>query len=232
MENNFPAFQLSVKKPKNPQHPLFSPKWEKARVFCSVWHGRGLSYQMHGGQDVPDNQDPPENGRALEEFVQQLTANQTRIHAFIVTLMPGSPDVGDVLQETNLTLWQSRNRFRPGSNFLAWAFSIARFQVLNQNKRDKRNKRAALSSELLDLLAAEVPVDMDHQTYLKALESCKAKLTDTQRQLIDARYQPGRTLESLAQQTGRKPSALRVALMRIRIALRDCIEHSIHQHPA
>lgn len=180
----------------------------------------------------PDAGTSRDDGQQLQEFVQHLTANQTRIHAFIVTLMPGSPDVGDVLQETNLTLWQSRSRFRPGSNFLAWAFSIARFQVLTQNKRDKRHKHVHLSSQLLDLLADEVPTERDHQAYLRALESCKAKLTETQRELIDARYQPGHSLESLAQQTGRKASALRVALMRIRLALRECIEQSIREHPA
>lgn len=187
---------------------------------------------MKGRHPTPDHPDPPDDGQRLQEFVRQLTANQTRIHAFIATLLPGSPDVGDVLQETNLTLWQSRNRFRPGSNFLAWAFSIARFQVLNQYKRNKRTRRVLLSSQLLDLLADEVPIDHDHQAHLKALESCKAKLTETQRELVDARYQPGRSLESLARETGRKASALRVALMRIRVTLRECIERSLREHPA
>jgi RNA polymerase sigma-70 factor (ECF subfamily) len=137
-----------------------------------------------------------------------------------------------VLQETNLTLWQSRNRFRPGSNFLAWAFSIARFQVLNQHKRRKCHRCVLLSGELLDRLAEEVPTEHNHQAYLKVLESCKAKLTEAQRELIDARYRPGSSLESLARQTGRKASALRVALMRIRITLRECIQRSIHGHTA
>lgn len=65
-----------------------------------------------------------ENTQRLQEFVHHLTENQGKIRAYIVTLMPGSPDVGDVLQETNLVLWKSRNRFQPGTNFLAWAFSI------------------------------------------------------------------------------------------------------------
>ena len=61
----------------------------------------------------------------LQEFVSQLTASQGRIRAFVVSLMPGSSDVGDVVQETNLTLWKSQARYRPGSNFLAWAYTIA-----------------------------------------------------------------------------------------------------------
>ena len=72
---------------------------------------------------IPGTNDPNhqagDDGLRLEEFVRELTASQGRIRAFIVSLMPGSSDVGDVLQETNLTLWKSRGRFRPGSNFLA-----------------------------------------------------------------------------------------------------------------
>lgn len=172
------------------------------------------------------------DGRQLQEFVTELTANQGRIRAFIVTLMPGSTDVGDVLQETNLVLWKSRDRFRPGSNFLAWAFTIARLEVLHQRTRDKRHKRMLLSDELLDLLAAEIPMVDDHEAYLNALEACKAKLPIHQRALIESRYQPGQSLEEHARQTGKNPSALRVALMRIRIALRECIEKSLDQHLA
>ncbi|MCH7226229.1 sigma-70 family RNA polymerase sigma factor [Haloferula sp. A504] len=191
---------------------------------------RDLSKQV--GSKDPDPGTTRDDGQQLQEFVQQLTASQTRIHAFIASLMPGSPDVSDVLQETNLTLWGSRGRYRPGSNFLAWAFSIARYQVLTQQKRDKRNKRLVLSSHLLDLLAEEVPTDESHDAFLRALEGCKSKLTQDQRDLIDARYRPGHSLESLAQRTGRKASALRVALMRIRISLRECIERTLNERPA
>ena len=55
----------------------------------------------------------------LQEFVSHLTTSQGRIRAFVVSLMPGSSDVGDVVQETNLTLWKSQARYRPGTNFLA-----------------------------------------------------------------------------------------------------------------
>ncbi len=174
----------------------------------------------------------PSDALQLQEFVRELTSNQGRIRAFIVTLMPGSPDVGDILQESNLVLWKSRGRFRPGSNFLAWAFTIARLEVLHQRTRAKRQKYSLISEELLDLLAEEVPVTGDHEAYLAALEACKSKLPESQRDLIESRYQPGQSLEEHALRIGKKPSALRVALMRIRIALRECIEKSLDQRIA
>ena len=173
--------------------------------------------------------DPPldEDARNLQEFVRELTATQGRIHAFIVSLMPGSPDVSDVVQETNLTLWKSRERYQPGTNFLAWAFTIARLEVLHHRDRAKRLGRIMLSPELTQRIAEEVPHDIDQKQYLYALESCMAKLTDSQRDIIEARYQPGLTLEIHARLTGRKAGALRIALVRIRESLRECVEKSV-----
>jgi RNA polymerase sigma-70 factor (ECF subfamily) len=173
-----------------------------------------------------------DDSQQLQEFVSELTANQGRIRAFVVSLMPGSPDVGDVLQETNIVLWKSRGRYKPGTNFLAWAFTIARLEVLHYRTRAKRQRLNLLSDEVLELMAEEVPDRVNHETYLRALEGCKAKLTPNQRELIDLRYRPGCTLEAHARETGRKASALRVALMRIRESLRECIEKTMEEHPA
>ena len=148
--------------------------------------------------------------------------------------MPGSPDVGDVLQETNLVLWKSRERFEPGTNFHAWAFKIARLEVLHYRgriKRAKRNEDILLSEKLVDLIVEEIPESGDSEDYLNALEICKSKLSKEQRELLEIRYHSGRSLEQFAQQTGRKASVLRVTLLRIRTALRQCIEQSLLQRP-
>ena len=57
-------------------------------------------------------EDPAE----LQVYVSLMTKNQGNLRAFIISLMPGSPDVADVLQET---LWQKRHKFEIGTNFLA-----------------------------------------------------------------------------------------------------------------
>lgn len=181
---------------------------------------------------MSDEAEPPGDDLPLQEFVSQLTASQGRIRAFIVSLMPGSSEVGDVVQETNLVLWKSQARYRPGTNFMAWAFTIARLEVLHHRTRVKRRGHVLISEALLDMLANELPTTDNHDIYLNALESCKSKLTENQRELVDIRYEPGKSLESYAQQTGRKASALRVSLMRIRTVLRECIERSVNNHPA
>lgn len=174
-----------------------------------------------------EDQQFPDDARQLQEFVSELTASQGSVRAFIVSMMPGSPDVGDVLQETNLTLWKSRKRYRPGSNFLAWAFTIARLEVFHARARTKRHGHATLSDDLFNILAVEINTTLKQEDHLRALESCMSKLTRSQRELIEARYMPEHSLEMHARITGRKASALRVALLRIRSALRECVENSL-----
>jgi RNA polymerase sigma-70 factor (ECF subfamily) len=45
-------------------------------------------------------EDPAE----VQVFVKLMTKHQGNLRAFIISLMPGSPNVADVLQETNAVL--------------------------------------------------------------------------------------------------------------------------------
>ena len=50
------------------------------------------------------------------EFVGQTARQQAALHAYIISLMPGIDGVDDVLQETNIVLWEKRKSFEPGTN--------------------------------------------------------------------------------------------------------------------
>jgi RNA polymerase sigma-70 factor (ECF subfamily) len=162
----------------------------------------------------------------LQDYVKLITDHQGNLRAFIVSLMPGSPDVDDVLQETNAALWVKRSRFEQGTNFLAWSFKIARFEVMRQRDRTKRLGRIIFSAELIEVLAdTEVPEKPDNR--LAVLERCLEKMSDLQRKLLKERYTPGHSLEQHAIDTGRSAGSLRMALLRVREILKDCIEKNL-----
>ncbi len=65
-----------------------------------------------------------------EPFVRLMTEHQGRLFAYVYSLL-GNPDAAnDVLQEVNVVLWRDSKEFRPGTNFKAWSFRIAHFQVM------------------------------------------------------------------------------------------------------
>ena len=159
------------------------------------------------------------------EFVHQLTSHQAALRAFIVSQMPGSPGVGDVLQQVNLLLWEKMAKFEPGSDFRAWAVTVARYKIMEHRRQLKRDGWLVFDDELAASLAAEVTQDDDGQAerYLQALDGCMGKLTGDDRQLIQQRYNSSGTIKDFADQRGLDAGNLRVALHRLRMALRACI---------
>ena len=156
-----------------------------------------------------------------------MIAHQDKLQAFIYSLIPGDSHVGDVVQNTNAVLWQKRGSFKPGTNFTAWAFKIARIQVMHQLDRAKRDGRLVFSEKLIDTIAEGNNDGASHNRLLSALEECVGKLTDHQRSLIQARYTPGHSLEKHAEELGRSPGSLRIALHRIRDLLKSCVENTL-----
>ena len=139
--------------------------------------------------------------------------------------MPQEADLRDVLQNTNLALWERRETFQPGTNFKAWCFAIARFRVMEHRKRLQREHKLMFSPELTDMLG-EVWDRRDADSVeaeLQALEACLEKLRDKDRSLIAARYETRTPLAEYAKTDGRSEPSLRVALNRLRTILRDCI---------
>jgi RNA polymerase sigma-70 factor (ECF subfamily) len=53
----------------------------------------------------------------IQQFVALLTDHQETLRSYIISQLPGSPDVRDVLQEVNITLWERRDDFEGGVQF-------------------------------------------------------------------------------------------------------------------
>lgn len=161
-------------------------------------------------------------------FVSQITRHQTMLRSYIISLMPGVDGVDDVLQQTNLILWEKRETFRPGSNFRAWACTIARFEVKTHRRKMLRFGKLMLPEDISEMLAEHceaLPKEIDERQ--EALGRCLGKLGENERQLIEQRYFAKGTLNEFAARCGRPPESLRVSLFRIRAALRKCINGEI-----
>jgi RNA polymerase sigma-70 factor (ECF subfamily) len=172
------------------------------------------------------------NVREQAEFVGQITSHQSALRAYIISLMPGMDGVSDVLQETNLILWEKRAKFQPGTNFAAWAFTIARLEAKTHRRRLRKAGLSMLDDDLAESLAqhfadrhAEHPDEGDER--LRALDKCLGRLSGSERELIEHRYFSGSSLDEFSAHCGRSVESLRVTLFRIRAALKRCITDEI-----
>lgn len=162
------------------------------------------------------------------EFVRLIIQHQPNLRAYIISLMPGVEGAGDVLQEVNLVLWEKMSSFTIGTNFRAWAFAIARFEVKSYLKHLRESEIPMLPdsvatklAEQFDGLYASDPEDAEVR--LQALRKCLKRLAPDDRQVIEARYSGPNNIRDFSASSGLPANTLRVKLHRIRNALRRCI---------
>ncbi len=175
----------------------------------------------------------PVEDKVSIEFAQLLTANQRRLFGFIFSLLPDYTQANDVLQETNLALCKSAEKYDPEKNFSAWAFQVARFQVMAHMKKHKRN-RLVFDEELLNLVADDAEEDAERLDEMRmVLNICLAKLPEKQRALVSSRYEDDASIKSVAKSMNRSEGSITQALFRIRSALMKCVEvelKKLHAH--
>jgi RNA polymerase sigma-70 factor (ECF subfamily) len=157
-----------------------------------------------------------------EVFVQLLTAEQLKLLYYIAKLLGDPNEAQNVLQETNLVLWRKAAEFRLGSNFSAWAHNVAYWQV-RAFVRDRQRDRHVFSEELIEQLASHEEHAFDPDMRL-ALRHCLSQTSVPNMELLRQRYQAGLSIKELADRLGKKTSAVKVSLLRIRRALLKCIE--------
>ena len=81
-----------------------------------------------------------------------MTISQSRIFAYIQSLVLDAEQASEILQGTNVVLWQKTDEFEPGTNFVAWAFRIAHFQILAHRKKQQR-ERLVFDDDMVGQLA-------------------------------------------------------------------------------
>lgn len=174
--------------------------------------------------------DGPEVGGGLsraERFMRLFLQNERRVYGLILTMLGRWTDADDVMQETATVMWRKFDSFKPGTDFTAWALSIARFQVMAYRKRAAIGRKR-LSDQTVELLADEFcNVAEASDVRREALRECLSKLNERDRKLVELRYEPGATTQSAAQQAGRTIHAAYKALNKIHSQLLQCIRRTL-----
>lgn len=168
---------------------------------------------------------PPTAAPQWDRLVAEIARAQPGLRAFLRTLLPCPGDADDVLQNTNLVLWEKRAEFDAERPFGPWARRMAYFQTLAFLKSRARARESSFSQEMLEQLAAESesrPDTMERR--LKALGHCLSKLPEPERALVSARYAAGASVMEMAAASGRSADALSMHLFRLRKRLAECIE--------
>jgi len=173
---------------------------------------------------------PPAEARGMSldqsrrRFVRLLTQHQRRVYGYILKLVANWNDADEILQETNLRLWEEFDRFEPGTDFAAWAIRVAHYQVLTWRKKRDRS-RLVFDDAAIQLISGEdrgaAPVPDPREV---ALLACLDQLSVRNRDLIERCYAGKHTIRRVAEELNRSAVSVYKAVQRIRMSLHRCIE--------
>lgn len=159
------------------------------------------------------------------DFASHITAGQRRLYAYIHSLVDSSAAAWDVLQETNVVLWRKRDEFQPGTNFQAWAFAVARFQVKAFLRDRNRDPMTVMTPDLLDLVAEDAEAEAgEFDDRMAALERCKELLSARSHSLVELYYERDQSVKQVGADLQMTVDSVKQALFRVRRFLQDCIE--------
>lgn len=160
-----------------------------------------------------------------DEYVRLLNRHKKPLFRLILCMVRSSTDAEDLFQQTAITMWDKFREFEPGSDFFAWACTIARFKVRDFVK-SKARQRVYFSEEVIDKLAVTEATATD-EARLQALAKCRQKLSKADQNLLAACYGSGESVADLANRSGRSAGSLYASLWRIRRALYACIQQTL-----
>lgn len=157
-----------------------------------------------------------------------MTQNQRRLFGYIFTLLPNRQAAEDVLQEASLVICEKFSEFQKGTDFVAWAYQIAYWEVRRARQKYARSKLVFGDDALQAVaeLAVEMAPEIDSRQ--EALQDCLKKLHPRDREFILLRYERGHGVEEAAKRAGRSMFAAYKALARIRKLLFDCVSNKLN----
>lgn len=170
------------------------------------------------------------SGNRKDEFSKLLRDHSSHLYGYILSLVHHPDDAEDLCQQTILTLWRKFDQYQAGSNFGAWACTVARYDVLNFLQRRSR-ERLQFSDELIEQITerqAQLPVETV-SVRQQALRQCMETLSEEQRQILQQCYEGSESVKEISERIGRTPHSVHSSLRHIRGKLLECIQWRLNE---
>ena len=167
------------------------------------------------------------NSKRTEVFLSLLMANQRRINAYILSLVPNFNDADDIMQETITVMWRKFEGFELGTDFAGWGLKVAYYCILNYRKKKGKEKLVFSDNifQQIKEIAKQKQANTDER--INYLRRCIEKLKSADQRFLKARYELNYDVKSLAVQLDRSIQYVYKHLSRIHYTLYLCIKRAV-----
>jgi RNA polymerase sigma-70 factor (ECF subfamily) len=170
-----------------------------------------------------------------DAFGRLVEVHQGRVRAYIGSYVREPDLVDDLAQEAFLSAFGDIATFRGDSTFGSWLLGIARHRVLRHLRSSTRGARfldALLHGPRLERLEEDDRRLAEREAAIARLQSCLDRLPPSSSEIVTEHYFRACSLAELSRRMSKGESALRMMLLRIRRALRDCMERPRAPEPS
>ena len=170
--------------------------------------------------------EPPQS--RSEEVAQKWTESLPAVAAYVRSMTLNFHDAQDILQEISMVVVRKYNDYDNARPFIAWVIGIARNEVMAYRRHLSIRSRFFDDATVGQLTCAFVETANTLDPLAEALEDCMKRVPQRSRRLLELRYVDDLRYEQMADALGASVTSIKVAMHRIRVGLRTCME----QHPA
>jgi RNA polymerase sigma-70 factor (ECF subfamily) len=158
--------------------------------------------------------------RATATFKADLLAVLPDLRGFAMSLVVNPTRADDLVQETLLKAWKSQDRFVPGTNLIAWLFTIMRNQFYTECRKAKREVEDADGAEASKIITLPT---QEHGIELQKVWAILAKLPPAQREALLLVAGQGMTYEAAASLLGTQTGTMKSRVSRARAFLAEAL---------
>lgn len=190
---------------------------------------------------------PPVTARTDEELVALLQAGTVdepltelerrygkRIYHFVLGMVRDPHLAQDVTQEVLEKVLLKHELYRPGTNFRAWLFEVARNQALTALRSRQRLPRPISSLQpaegvdLLDELPAEpASQDLEEEEFMAAFQTAVNELPEHYRTVFELCVRQGKPYQEAGLELGLPTGTVAIRIMRARKRLFTALQHHL-----
>jgi RNA polymerase sigma-70 factor (ECF subfamily) len=157
---------------------------------------------------------------AASEFRDDLLASLPDLRSFAMSLVANSTRADDLVQETLLKAWASQHRFVPGTNLMAWLFTILRNHFYTECRKRKREVEDAEGAEAAKIITLPA---QEHRIELQKVWAIVEKLPAAQREALLLVAGQGLTYEAAATLVGTQTGTMKSRVSRARAFLAESL---------
>ena len=169
----------------------------------------------------------------VDAFTELVRAHHPAVRVFLASHLRDQGAIDDLVQDVFLRAFDRLGTLRDGAAFRAWLLGIARNRALEHLRERLRPGLPAPDAleALLDQTQLAILEGDDEEARrgleLEALRHCIRGLPPVGARLIREHYFKGRPITELAAEEHKNEGALRMTLLRLREALRNCVRRRV-----